>query len=257
MALFKALFGKKEPVKEQSKPAPMPFDVTEGLSYMEVRERENSREKWMLMKAFADKGDEIALLDVGEEYLIGSSMVARDDDKAEEYLLAALAQGASMAAVRLGQKYLRSAFDVYDEMPDQTEEDKKKADEEFDRRFHQGTKYLVEAVEDTNAMAAEQAVEIIAGSLELGYNVGKFRNFFMNSVNQWLPQAVKQIEEETSSTVKAEAADAWYVLGCLYMYGVHYENDLDEAKECFERCVALDPSHPRARMTLMNPLFED
>ena len=76
MALFKGLFGKKEPNRQESKPAPMPIDVTAGLSYMEVRERVDSQEKWMLMKAFAEKGDEIEPF-AGVGFLDDESMVFR------------------------------------------------------------------------------------------------------------------------------------------------------------------------------------
>ena len=263
MGLLKGLFGKKEPPKkEEVKPAPKPvaeeYDFTDGLQYMKVRDMQDSPEKWRLMLKFAEHGDEIALQDVGQEYLIGRSMAKRDDAKAEKYLLAAREKGMVGAVVSLGQLYLRSSVDVYpkDDTP-LSEEQQIAADNEFDRRFVVGTRYLVEALGGKNLMDVECAIEIIAGTMRLGYNVGNIREFFMECVNLKLPEMVKKIEVLTSSEDNEEASNAWYKLGCLYLYGVHYEDDLDEAKTCFEKSLELNRWNSAARNALKNPLFED
>ena len=265
MGLFKALFGKSEPPKKQeSKPVPKPaskpteeYDFNDGLQYMSVRKKQDSPEKWRLMLKFAEHGDEIALLDVGEAYLLGK-MVKRDDEMAEKYLLAAREKGMTQAVIYLGQKYLRSSVDVYpkDDAP-MTEEEQAAADKEFDRRFIVGTGYLVEALEGANEIAVEHAIEMIAGTMRLGYNVGEIREFFMECVNLKLPATVKKIEEQTASEDKELASKAWFKIGYMYMYGVHYEEDLDEAKTCFEKSVDLWEWNTSAQMALKNPLFED
>ena len=272
MGLFKSLFGKSEPPKEQGikstpkpvpKPAPKPaaeeYDFNDGLQYMRVREKEDSPEKWRLMLKFAEHGDEIALYEVGEAYMLDGPMVKRDDKMAEKYLLAAVEKGmVAQGNIRLGQLYLRSSVDVYpkDDAP-MTEEEQIAADKEFDRRFEVGTAYLVEALHGQNLMYVEQDIEIIAGTIRLGYNVGNIREFFMECINLKLPEAVKKIEEQSASEDNHEASDAWYKLGCLYLYGVHYEDDLDEAKTCFEKSLALNQWNMDAKMALKNHLFED
>lgn len=266
MGIFKALFGKSEPPKKQEvksapKPAPKPveeYDFNDGLQYMRVREKEDSPEKWRLMLKFAEHGDEIALFEVGEAYMLGK-MVKRDDKAAEKYLLAAIEKGmVAQGNIRLGQLYLRSSVDVYpkDNAP-MTEEEQEAADKEFDRRFVVGASYLVKALDGGNLMYVEQAIEIIAGTLRLGYNVGDIRDFFMECVDLTLPAAVQRIEEQLSLEDKEEASKAWYKKGCLYLYGVHYEDDLDEAKTCFEKSLELNQWNASAKMALKNPLFED
>ena len=266
MGLFKGLFGKKEtPAKQEAKPAPKPaakpteeYDFTDGLQYMQVRKKEDSAEKWRLMLKFAEHGDEIALQDVGEAYMLGNTMVGRDDKIAEKYLLAAKEKGMVLATIRLGQMYLRSSVDVYAKGEENmTEEELAAADKEFDRRFIVGTGHLVDALDGRNLLYVEHAVEIIAGTIRLGYNVGQIRDFFMECVNLKLPAAVARIEEQLSSEDKDQASNAWYKKGCLYLYGVHYEDDLDEAKTCFEKSLQLNQWNAAARKALKNPLFED
>jgi len=257
MALFKGLFGKKEPVKQEPKPAPKPFDVTEGLDYIEVHNQPASKEKWMLMNAFADKGDEIALYDVGLEYLLGKGMAPRDDAKAEKYLLLAREKGMNQASVSLGQMWLRCSVDVYDEMGEDTEENRAKADAEFDRRFQKGADYLVEALEGRRCMDCELVCKMICGNMKLGYNVGNFRDIFMEAINKNLPAAVERIRALTASEDKYVASNAWCKMGYFYMYGIHVEDDLDEAKACFEKCVEANEYHMEGHMALKNPLFED
>lgn len=257
MGLFKGLFGKKEPQKPVQKPMVKAFDITEGLYYTEVREREDSREKWTLMMAFANKGDEIALYDVGLEYLTGKGMVQRDDANAEKYLLQAREKGMNQASVSLGQMWLRCSVDVYDQMGADTAENRAKADAEFDRRFQLGADYLVEALEGRRPADTELVCKMICGNMRLGYNEGKIRDFFLECINKNLPGAVERIQALTDSEDTYVAASAWYKLGCFYLYGVHFEDDLDEAKACFEKCVKIDPYHADGCIALSNPLFED
>ena len=264
MGLFKALFGKSElPKKQEVKPTPKPaaeeYDFNDGLQYMSVREKEDSPEKWRLMLKFAEHGDEIALYEVGEAYMLDGPMVKRDDKMAEKYLLASVEKGmVAQGNIRLGQLYLRNSVDVYpkDNAP-MSEEEEKAANKEFVRRYKVGAAYMVEALQGRNLMYVEQAIEMIAGTIHLGYNVGDIRDFFMKFINLTLPGAVKKIEEQAASEDSHEASAAWYKLGCLYLYGVHYEDDLDEAKACFEKSLALNQWNTDAKMALQNPLFED
>ena len=267
MGFLKKLLNSGQPKKKTANPMPSPvvkpveeeYDFNDGLQYMRVREKEDSPEKWRLMLKFAEHGDEIALFEVGEAYMLNGSMVKRDGKMAEKYLLKSIEKGmVAQGNIRLGQLYLRSSVDVYpkDDTP-LTEEQQIAADKEFDRRFEVGTAYLVEALHGRNLMYVEQAVEIIAGTIRLGYNVGDIREFFMEFINLKLPAAVKKIEEQSLSENADEASDAWYKLGCLYLYGVHYEDDLDEAKSCFEKSLELNEWNADARIALNNPLFED
>lgn len=259
MGLLRGLFRKKEtptPEKPKQETAPKTVDITAGLDVMEVYRRENSAEKWRILEAFALKGDEIALQYVGEAYMLGEH-VTRDDVKAEKYLLSAIEKGMTLSSVRLGQLYMRGAFDVYKNEANMTEEELQEADKAFDVSFRKGAYYLVKALDGDNLGHVEHAVQIIAGSIKLGYNVGDFRDYFMEQVNLYLSDAVRRIEAAVAAEDTGAASGALYKLGCLYLYGVHFEDDLDKAKEFFEKSLEKNKWNAYARKALENPLLTD
>lgn len=257
MGFLKKIFGNKEHVKHEQKMNIKSFDVTDGLDYIEVRQRENSKEKWMLMVAFANKGDEIALFDVGAEYLKDNGMVQQNYDMAEKYLLLAHEKKINQASVCLGQMWLNRSIDAYEEIGVDTEENRAKADDEFYRRFQLGADYLVEALKGRRVMDTEYVCKIICGTIDCGYNEGKYRDLFMECINKNLPNAIEFIQTLTTSDDIDISSDAWYKLGCFYMYGVYFEDDLEEAKVCFEKCVKICPNNIEGLIKLKNPIFEE
>lgn len=253
MGFFKGLFGRSEKAQPIEKQAPA-IDFSDGQAYMQVRNMEDSSEKWELMLGFADRGNEIAQQDVGQYYLTGQ-FVARNDPMAEKYLLKARANGMTIAVVRLGQLYLRSSVDVFRD--DMTEAEEEAADKEFCRRFQIGADYLVEALEGSNLLGVDHAIQIISGTQPLGYNTGDLRDFFTECIDLHLAKTVARIQEKTHSENSQEASNAWYTIGSLHMYGIHFEEDLDAAKECYEKSLNTNQHNAIARRALKNPLFED
>lgn len=253
MGFFKGLFGRSEKAKPIEKQEPA-IDFSDGQAYMQIRNTEDSSKKWKLMLGFADHGDKVAQQDVGEYYLTGQ-FVERSDSMAEKYLLKARAQGMTVAVVRLGQLYLRSSVDVFRD--DMTEAKEEAADKEFRRRFRTGADYLVEALEGSNLLGVENAIQIISGTQPLGYNTGDLREFFTECIDLHLADTVARIEEKTRSGNNQESSNAWYTMGSLHMYGIHFEEDWDLAKECYEKSLNINQWNAMARRALKNPLFED
>lgn len=254
MGLFGLLFGKKnqpqpKPVPQESEPLSelearlekILAEQKEGLDYMEVRKIEDPAKRVPLMMQYAEKGDELAMYEVGELYVFGRDGVKQDVEKGKKYLYEAGQKGAFNATARLAQVCFKYAFEEI------TKDNIQKFGEDacFERfwpRYDEGVGHLAWAVAKGNVLA----MDTLTGTLSLGWNQGELGE-------KLVKETAKALEPHLAELKNADTAESSYTLGVLSMRGIAMPQDFAAARAYLER--AARKGHYEAARELKNPLL--
>lgn len=254
MGLFGALFGKKN--QPQAKPAPQrsdgPAELDEELAkliaehkdeleYMEVRKIEDPAKRVPLMMQYAEKGDELAMYEVGQLYVFGRDGVKQDVEKGKKYLYEAGQKGAFNATALLAQVCFKYAFEeITKDNIQKFGEDA--CFEQFWLRYDEGVGHLAWAVAKGNMLA----MDTLTGTLSLGWNEDELGTTLVR-------ETAKALEPHLAELKNADTAESNYTLGVLSIRGIAMPQDFTAARAYLER--AAQKGHYGAKKELENPLL--